>query len=129
MKFDATVLNSTAATRLDRRAILKGAATGVAAAGLGSMSKRSAFAVPAFHQATTIVLAVTSDDGPKIQPLLDEYQAANNVTIQVEQAPYSDIQARMITNLTQTTGAYDVVSMDDPWMPQFAGGEFIMNIG
>jgi multiple sugar transport system substrate-binding protein len=116
-------------TRIDRRTVLKGTAAGIAATGLGSLAKRSTFAAPAFHQGTTIVLAVTSDDGPKIQPLLDEYQTANNVTIQVEQAPYSDIQARMITNLTQTTGAYDVVSMDDPWMPQFAGGEFIMNLG
>jgi multiple sugar transport system substrate-binding protein len=80
-------------------------------------------------QGSSFVLAVTSDDAPKIQPLLDDYQKANNVTIQVEQAPYSDIQARMITNLTQSTGAYDVVSMDDPWIPQFAGGEFIMNLG
>jgi multiple sugar transport system substrate-binding protein len=116
-------------TRIDRRTVLKGTAAGIAATGLGSLAKRSTFAAPAFHQGTTIVLAVTSDDGPKIQPLLDEYQTDNNVTIQVEQAPYSDIQARMITNLTQTTGAYDVVSMDDPWMPQFAGGEFIMNLG
>ena len=72
---------------------------------------------------------MTSDDAPKVQPLIDDYQAANNVTIQVEQAPYTDLQAKMITNLTQGTGAYDVVSMDDPWMPQFAGGEFIMNLG
>jgi multiple sugar transport system substrate-binding protein len=72
---------------------------------------------------------LTSDDAPKAQPLIDDYQVANNITIQVEQAPYTDTQAKMITNLTQGTGAYDVVSMDDPWIPQFAGGEFIMNLG
>jgi multiple sugar transport system substrate-binding protein len=124
-----SLARTVATPHIDRRTMLKGAAAGVAATGLTALSKQSTFGAPAFLQGSTIVLAVTSDDGPKIQPLLDEYQAANNVTIQVEQAPYSDIQARMITNLTQTTGAFDVVSMDDPWMPQFAGGEFIMNLG
>src|SRR5918995_1865501 len=120
---------STTPSRIDRRTILKGAATGVAATTLGTVSKRSTFAAPAFLQGGTIVLGVTSDDAPKIQPLLDDYQSANNVTIQVEQGPYSDFQSKLITNLTQGTGAYDVVSMDDPWMPQFAGGQFIMNLG
>src|SRR5215213_5366399 len=121
--------NPTVASRINRRNILKGAAAGVAATTLGPISKRSTFAAPAFLQGSTIVLGVTSDDAPKVQPLLDDYQAANNVTIQVEQGPYSDFQTKLITNLTQGTGAYDVVSMDDPWMPQFAGGEFIMNLG
>ena len=116
-------------SRIDRRTILKGAAAGVATTTLGAVSKRSTFAAPAFHQGASFVLAVTSDNAPQIQPLLDDYQAANNVTIQVEQGPYTDFQAKLITNLTQGTGAYDVVSMDDPWMPQFAGGQFIMNLG
>lgn len=123
---DSTV---TSAAILDRRALLKGAAAGAAATAVGAASKRSAFAAPAFLQGASFVLACTSDDAPKIQPLLDDYQKANNVTIQVEQAPYNDIQAKIITNLTQGTGAYDVISMDDPWIPQFAGGDFIMNIG
>ena len=68
-------------------------------------------------------------DFSEFQPILDEYQTANNVTIQVEQGQYNEFQAKVITNLTGVTGAYDVVSLDDPWMPQFGGGEFIMNLG
>jgi len=117
--------NPTMRSQFDRRTMLKVAATAAAATTLGTVSKRSTFAAPALLQGSTIVLGVTSDDAPKIQPLLDDYQSANNVTIQVEQGPYSDFQSKLITNLTQGTGAYDVVSMDDPWMPQFAGGEFI----
>jgi multiple sugar transport system substrate-binding protein len=129
MKSKLRTSAATMRSRVDRRTLLKGVAAGVTATSLGTVSKRSSFAAPAFLQGTEFVLAVTSDDAPKIQPLLDEYQQANNVTINVEQAPYNDIQAKMITNLTQGTGAYDVVSMDDPWIPQFAGGEFIMNLG
>ena len=86
--------NPTLASRIDRRTVLKGAAAGVAATTLGTVSKRSTFAAPAFLQGTTIVFGVTSDDAPKIQPLLDEYQAANNVTIEVEQGPYADFQIK-----------------------------------
>src|SRR5215211_8910755 len=121
--------NPTVASRINRRNILKGAAAGVAATTLGPISKRSTFAAPAFLQGTTIVFAANTDHAPLVQPLLDEYQAANNVTIQVEQGQYNEFQAKVITNLTGVTGAYDVVSLDDPWMPQFGGGEFIMNLG
>ena len=116
-------------SRFDRRTILKSAGAGVAATALGTVSKRSTFAAPAFLQGTTIVFAVPTDHAPLIQPILDEYQAANNVTIQVEQGQYNEFQAKVITNLTGVTGAYDVVSLDDPWMPQFGGGEFIMILG
>src|SRR6476620_3454566 len=99
MKSDNSISTPIPAARIARRTLLKGTAAGVAATTLGVVSKRSTFAAPAFMQGSSFVLAITSDDAPKIQPLLDDYQKANNVTIQVEQAPYSDIQARMITNL------------------------------
>src|SRR5215216_6212495 len=120
----------TVAWRIDRRTVLKGAAAGVAATTLGAVSKRSTFAAPAFLQGSTIIFGLTSEDAAKVQPVVDEYQAANNATVQIEQGgPYPDFQTKVITNLTQGTGAYDVVSLDDPWMPQFGGGEFIMNLG
>ena len=50
--------NPTMPSRIDRRTILKGAAAGVAATTLGTVSKRSTFAAPAFLQGTTIVFAV-----------------------------------------------------------------------
>ena len=57
--------NPTMPSRIDRRTILKGAAAGVAATTLGTVSKRSTFAAPAFLQGSTIVFAVTSDDAPQ----------------------------------------------------------------
>ena len=124
-------VNGTAPTtlsRFDRRTILKGASAGAAAATLSAVSKRSTFAAPAFHQSTTIVFAVSTDNAPQIQPLVDEYAAANNVTIDLQGNPFASLLEKLTLNLTQATGAYDVVSLDDPWMPQFAGGEFLMNL-
>jgi multiple sugar transport system substrate-binding protein len=118
----------TSTSRIDRRNLLKGAAAGAAATALGGVSKRSTFAAPAFLQSTNLVFAISDGDAPKIQPLVDEYQAANNVTIEMQPNPYASLLEKLTLNLTQATGAYDIVHLDDPWMPQFAGGEFLMNL-
>ena len=115
-------------TTLDRRTLLKGAAAGAAATSLGAVSKRSTFAAPAFLQGTTIVFALTHGNAPQVQPLVDEYAQANNVTVELQPNPFANLLEKLTLSLTQATGAYDVVSMDDPWMPQFAGGEFLMNL-
>lgn len=114
---------------MNRRTILKtGAALGAAAA-LGRASKRSTLAVGTYLQGTNLVIAMTDGDAPKAQPLIDDYAKANNVSIEVQQDPYGSLQQKLTLNLTQATGAFDVVSLDDPWMPQFAGGQFLMNLG
>jgi multiple sugar transport system substrate-binding protein len=128
MKRETPVSSPTTPAKLDRRSVLKGAAAGVAATALGPVSKRSTFAAPAFLQGTTIVFALQDTDAPSFQPLIDDYAKANNVTIDAQQNPYATLQQKQILNLTQETGAYDVVEMDDPWMPQFAGGKFLMSL-
>jgi len=120
--------NPTVASRIDRRTVLKGAAAGVAATTLGPVSKRSTFAAPAFLQGTNLVFALTDGNAPQVQPLVDDYAKANNVTIELQPNPFPNLLEKLTLSLTQSTGAYDVVSMDDPWMPQFAGGEFLMNL-
>jgi multiple sugar transport system substrate-binding protein len=128
MKPETTISTPTTPAKLDRRSVLKGAAAGVAATALAPVSKRSTFAAPAFLQGTTIVFALQDTDAPSFQPLIDDYAKANNVTIDAQQNPYATLQQKQILNLTQETGAYDVVEMDDPWMPQFAGGKFLMSL-
>ncbi len=125
---DESIAKDGGASRLNRRTLLKGSAAAGAAVALGPISKRSAFAVPAYLQGTNIVFAITNDNAPQVQPLLDDYSKKNNVSIEVQPNPYAGLQQKLTLALTQGTGDYDVVSMDDPWMPQFAGGKFLMNL-
>ena len=127
MERKVNAASTTTPSRINRRTILKGAAAGAAATTLGAISKRSTFAAPAFLQAPTIVFALGQDDAPKIQPLVDDYQAMATPPSSSSRTPLPTCWKAHL-NLTQATGAYDVVSMDDPWMPQFAGGEFLMNL-
>ena len=124
---DNDVRNS-AGSSLSRRTLLKATAAAGAATTLGAASKRSAYALPTYLQGTSLVIAMTDGDAPKAQPLIDDYAKANNVTIEVQQNPYAALQQKLTLSLTQGTGDYDVVTLDDPWMPQFAGGQFLMNL-
>lgn len=120
--------------RLNRRQLLKTTAAGAAlsvgtrvAPAAAAPSVRDRFGAH-YQAAKTIKLGLTTDDQPKVQPLLDAYAKANNVTIQTDTAAYDAYYSKLNLNLSTQTGAYDVVSLDDPWMPQFAGGEFLMNL-
>lgn len=123
-------------SKLSRRRLLHGAAaTGAAIAATRAVSPTQAAPGSAaarfgarFQGSTTLTVAFTSDDTAKIQPLLDDYAAANNVTFDVKQSQYDALYTELNLNLTGQTGAYDVISMDDPWIPQFGGGEFVMSL-
>jgi multiple sugar transport system substrate-binding protein len=124
-------------SKLSRRNLVKATAV----AGAGAVAGGKSFLAKAAPGASSglrrysrqgggeITFAAQKDDIDKIQPLLDEYSQKNNVKITTAPNIYPDLYAKLNINLTQATGAYDVVSMDDPWMPLFAGGEFLANLG
>jgi multiple sugar transport system substrate-binding protein len=124
----------TATSKLNRRNLLK---TSALAAVVASSSVGRASAAPASRTAPfflrrqgggKLVCAMGSNDPISLKPLVDEYSAANNVEIEIQGFPFEGLLEKLTVNLTQATGAYDVVTMDDPWLPQFAGGEFLMNL-
>ncbi|GIW04280.1 MAG: ABC transporter substrate-binding protein [Thermomicrobiales bacterium] len=121
-------------SRLNRRELLKTTAAGGAA--LAAAKITPAAAAPGRRQAPAVlgrqggklVIAMTNADQQLAQPLIDEYAQTKGIEIEVQGFPFEGLLEKLTINLTQATGAYDVVSMDDPWIPQFAGGEFLMNL-
>jgi multiple sugar transport system substrate-binding protein len=122
-------------SKLSRRQILKGSA--VAGAGVLAGSRlRGAAASPKassryrvnLQNGGKLTIAMQTTDMELSKPLIDEYAEANNVEITIEGNPFASLLEKVTINLTQATDAYDVVSMDDPWMPLFAGGEFLKNL-
>ncbi len=125
MNPDNAAASDNAVANPSRRTFVKG----IAGAALGATAaRRSSFAAPAFLQNRTIVFAVQDTDLPKVQPLIDEYAAQRNISIQPEPSPFAGLLEKLTINLSQATGAYDVVSMDDPWMPEFAGGKYLLDL-
>jgi multiple sugar transport system substrate-binding protein len=120
--------------RLTRRQLVRGAAVGAVARTVAGVARLSpvpalgAVAASAVLPSKTLVFALSDTDAAKVRPLVDDYAKRNNIAIQVEASPYASLLEKLTINLTQDTGAYDIVSMDDPWIPQFAGGGSLVNL-
>lgn len=118
--------------RVSRRALVGG---GAALAGAAAVARarsaaldRPAAVAPAIRQATELVVAISDTDEAAVSPLVEEYATLAKIAIRVEASPYTSLLEKLMINLTQGTGAFDVVSLDDPWMPYFAGGDYLVNL-
>jgi multiple sugar transport system substrate-binding protein len=115
-----------------RRHLLKltaAGALGVGAAGvLGTTAAGAAsstvFSAPLL-QASKITILVNSGDGDGVRNVSAAYTASTGTTVEVLELPYDQSFQKLQIALSQKTDAYDVASMDDPWIPQFAGGKFL----
>jgi multiple sugar transport system substrate-binding protein len=118
-----------------RRHLLKlsaAGALGVGAANLLGASAASAagdtvFAAPRL-QASTITFLVNSGDADRIRNISAAYTGRTGTTIEVLELPYDQSFQKLQIALSQKTDAYDLASLDDPWIPQFAGNKFLVNL-
>jgi multiple sugar transport system substrate-binding protein len=118
-----------------RRRLLKltaAGALGVGAANLLGASAASAaadvvFAAPRL-QASKITIVVGSGDGERVRNVSATYTSATGTTVEVLELPYAQVFQRLQIALSQKTDAFDVASLDDPWIPQFAGNKFLANL-
>jgi multiple sugar transport system substrate-binding protein len=85
------------------------------------------FAAPLL-QASKITILVNSGNADPIRKVVPGYTAQTGTTIEVLELPYDQSFQKLQIALSQKTDAYDVASLDDPWIPQFAGGKFLINL-
>lgn len=118
--------------KVSRRRLLKAAAAGTLGLGAASLlgtsaasaASQSVFAAPLL-QASKITFLVNSGDGDKIRAVSAAYTANTGTTVDVLELPYDQSFQKLQIALSQKTDAYDLASLDDPWIPQFAGGKFL----
>jgi multiple sugar transport system substrate-binding protein len=97
--------------------------TGTAAASAHSIG----FQAPRL-QASRITVLVNSGDGVRVRALGESYTSHTGTTVEVLELPYDQSFQKLQIALSQGTDAYDVASLDDPWIPQFAGNRFLINL-
>jgi len=118
---------------LTRRGLLKLAAAGAVGIGAASLTATTAgahsvgFQAPRL-QASRITVLVNSGDGVRVRALGDSYTSHTGTTVEVLELPYDQSFQKLQIALSQGTDAYDVASLDDPWIPQFAGNRFLINL-
>ena len=116
-----------------RRRLLKLSVAGAVGIGAASLAATSAsartlgFQAPRL-QASTITVLVNSGDGLRVRALGESYTSHTGTAVDVLELPYDQSFQKLQIALSQGTDAYDVASLDDPWIPQFAGNRFLINL-
>jgi multiple sugar transport system substrate-binding protein len=99
---------------------LAGLATSASAHSVGFQAPRL--------QSSRITVLVNSGDGVRVRALGEAYTSHTGTAVDVLELPYDQSFQKLQIALSQGTDAYDVASLDDPWIPQFAGNRFLVNL-
>src|ERR1700682_4199025 len=111
---------------LSRRQLLKVTAAGALGLGAASVLGTSMVSAAPLLQASKITVLVNSGDGDRVRNVAADYTKSSGTTVDVLELPYDQTFQKLQIALSQKTDAYDLASLDDPWMPQFAGGKFLV---
>src|SRR3954452_8634368 len=69
-----------------------------------------------------LTLAVISGaEGAALTAAAHGYETPTGVHIYIAQFPYANLLEKELIDVKTRTGAYDLIMLDDPWFPKFAG--------
>lgn len=74
------------------------------------------------------VLMLTSPAMLALRDMIPEFEKKHGIKVEWEDTAYADIHTKEMNDFIAHTGRYDVIQMDNPWLPEFAGGGFIENL-
>lgn len=66
-----------------------------------------------------VIAAVQGNESEGIKALADDYEAETGVALQIEELPYPQLYEKLVTTFEANDASYDLVMLDDPWMPKF----------
>lgn len=99
-------------------------ATGIAAlagCSTGSGTTNDVAATGSSGGQTTVKLAVSSGDGELIDRLLKQHvESETGVKTETTILPNANLYERITTMFNSQNATFDIVAMDDPWMPELA---------
>lgn len=88
-------------------------------------------AVPAAAQGTTLTIAaLQGSESAGLTALAPMYEAANpTIKINIVQQPYPSLYDKLVAGFGANDATYDLVMMDDPWMPKFGTMGALSDLG
>lgn len=111
-------LNATRRNVLGAMASLVGVAAPFQAAASPGESRSSALV--SNDEKTTLTVALLESHWEALQELADAYAESEGFEIDAYPLPYGELYSQLSLALTQQAPTFDVVSLEDPWIPQFA---------
>ena len=81
---------------------------------------------PAQVEGTVRVIMEEVPDTDIVQSMVPEFEEQYpNVDIEIEALPYDQMRDRIVSSFLASSPTYDLIVVDNPWMTDFAGGEFL----
>ncbi|MFD1362436.1 extracellular solute-binding protein [Lentibacillus salinarum] len=71
------------------------------------------------------VAMVKGAETKAISELVPQFEEETGIKVDLNEFNYDTLYERIYNDLRSEGGAYDVIFADDPWMPMFAGGDFL----
>src|SRR5215203_775490 len=68
----------------------------------------------------TVAVAMLDRHAEKLEPLFDTYSEQAGIDVEITPFEYEDLYRQASLALTQQASTFDVVSLQDAWIPQFA---------
>jgi len=75
------------------------------------------------------IAAVQGVEDAGLKALAPMYTQKTGVQIQIVEAPYADLYSKLVNAFQANDATYDLVMMDDPWMPKFGTDGSLSDLG
>ena len=75
------------------------------------------------------IAAVQGVEDAGLKALAPIYKQKTGVDIQIVEAPYADLYSKLVTTFKAKDPTYDLIMMDDPWMPKFGTDGSLSDLG
>ncbi|MBV9169162.1 MAG: extracellular solute-binding protein, partial [Chloroflexi bacterium] len=67
---------------------------------------------------TLTIAVVQGSEGAPLKAIAPRYQQQYGVQVNIVESPYDQLYEKLVTTFQANTPAYDLVMLDDPWMPK-----------
>ena len=71
------------------------------------------------------IAAVQGNESEGIKALADDYEEETGIALEIEELPYPQLYEKLVTTFEANDASYDLVMLDDPWMPKFGTEDWL----
>src|SRR5438477_5697224 len=69
------------------------------------------------------IAAVQGNEDAALKAVAPLYEQKTGIKIEIVEFPYDQLYEKLVTTFKANSATYDLVMMDDPWMPKFGTDE------
>lgn len=75
------------------------------------------------------IAALQGDESLGLKAIAPEYEKKTGIKIEIVDSPYPDLYEKLVTTFKANDATFDLVMIDDPWMPKFGTDGSFQELG